>query len=146
MQYWNTEMFLWKLQRCKNIMPCNFSAFEGSIVNLQFDLHAVMSTGKWPPDHSHVQSTTGWFVSDLWPSLPLLFPLHQGLSAKTKWRRRGEKKELLLKKLHTAETRTSYLNCWLVLQGYWVHIRPFSQICSHFGPWKDNHEISCFAA
>lgn len=95
-----------------------------------------MSAGKWPPDHSHVQSTTGWFVSDLWPSLPLLFPLHQALSPKQSKGVGEEKKELLLRMLHTAETRTSYLNCWLVLQGYWVHIRPFSQICSYVGPWR----------
>ena len=58
-----------------------------------------------PPDCFHVLSTTGWFVSDLWPSLPLLFI---GGSVQ-KQRQQREKKELLLRKLQAPETETSFV-------------------------------------
>lgn len=94
----------------------------------------------------------GMIVSDLWPSLPP--PSFLSISSSvpkqsSDWGgvEEKKKKELLLRKLHTAETGRSHLNCWLALQGCWVQIRPFSQTSSHFGPWKENgREISCFPA
>lgn len=56
---------------------------------------------------------------------------------------RGEKKEGTLAQ-KAAESGTSYLKCWLMLRVF--PDRPFSQMCSHFQPWKNNCEISGFAA
>lgn len=140
--YFNFHLKVWIVQNAKTEQTCLCAAGLNNTSTTRF---ALQSAGKQPPDHFHVQSTTGWFVSDLRPSLPLLLPLHHRQRAKTK-QRPSRKKKLLLRKLHAAETGTSYLNCWLMLKvtGY----RPrLSHRSAHFGPWKENkHEISCFAA
>lgn len=47
--------------------PVTFFAADDWVVNQIWFCSGVMSAWKWPPDCSHVQGTTGWFVSDLWP-------------------------------------------------------------------------------
>lgn len=78
------EMKLILYTNNQSVIPCS----EVQIQNLQLESED-MSAGTWPPDGSHVQSTTGWFVSDLRPSFPLLLLLSLCTGAKTKQRQKG---------------------------------------------------------
>lgn len=94
-------------KNAKSDCPILLPAVEDLIVNLFDQLVFCPPVTTWL---FSCAATTGWLclISGL-PS-PSIFFLHQQLSAKTKHRlsRGGEKKkELLLRKLHTAETGTS---------------------------------------